>query len=85
MTSKKWKMTSNTKKYGKKLKTTSKQNRRRSHYSGALILNQRVKNRTGVGLVLNQTKSHLVVFIETKPKANHFIFSISKLKQNKPS
>ena len=30
--------------------------------SAASILNQRVKKRTGFGLVLNQTKSHLVFF-----------------------
>ena len=53
--------------------------------SGASILNQRVKKRTGFGLVLNETKSHKVFFRETKPKANHSIFSISKLNQNQTS
>jgi hypothetical protein len=56
--------------------------------SGASILNQRVKKRTGFGLVLNQTKSHLVFSnrnqtktkplyffnIKTKPKTNKLIF-----------
>ena len=56
--------------------------------SGASILNQRVKKRTGFGLVLNQTKSHLVFShqnqtkskplyffnIKTKPKPNKLIF-----------
>jgi hypothetical protein len=64
-------------------------------FSGASILNQRVKKRTGFGLVLNQTKSRLVFShgnqtkskplyffnIKTKPKPNKLIFSLSKLKQ----
>ena len=42
--------------------------------SGALILNQRVKNRTGFGLVLNQTKSHLVFSHGNQTKSKPLYF-----------
>ena len=64
--------------------------------SGASILNQRVEKRTGFGLVLNQTKSHLVFShrnqtkskplyffnIKTKPKPNKLIFFSLRTKPN---